>query len=624
MNYLTVEGLTKTYNERTLFGDISLYIDKGQKVAFVAKNGTGKSSLMKIIAGLDVADSGNVQLKKDIRVSYLDQGPSFPGCKTVSDAVFKAGDPVSKAIAEYELAMEHPDDTDRMEKAFAEMDSLQAWDFEVRAKEVLGKLNVHDMDQLIDNLSGGQLKRVALAKVLIEEPDLLILDEPTNHLDLEMIEWLEEFLQRQNLTLFMVTHDRYFLDRVCTEIIELYEGEIHKYKGNYAYYLEKRAERQEVTRATIGKAQSLMKKELEWMRRQPKARTTKSKSRIDSFYEIKAIASEKVEELRPEITVDSPRLGSKILEFHHVNKSFGDLKILKDFSYKFKPRERIGIVGRNGVGKSTFLNMIMDQEAPSSGKIVVGDTVTFGYYTQDGLKIDQDKRVLDVVREVADFIPLPKGRTMTASAFLERFLFPPEQQYTHVHKLSGGEQRRLHLMRVLLENPNFLILDEPTNDLDIVTLNVLEEFLLGFPGCLIIVSHDRYFLDKLVDHVFVLEGDGDVKDFNGNYREYRDWKEDQIVQERKEGKPKPAATAIENKPEPKKEKVKLSYKEQKEYETLDAEIPKLEARKDELTAQLSTGTLSNEEIMTVSNELADLVNAIDTKTDRWLHLAEWI
>jgi ATP-binding cassette subfamily F protein uup len=623
MNYLTVENLKKSYTEKILFQDITFYIDKGQKVAFVAQNGTGKTTMLRIIAGLESPEQGVAKIHKDIALGYLGQDPQFKPGDTILDAIFDSTKPVMKAIKEYEESLLHPEDEDRMQNAFAMMDSTQAWDFESRSQTILSLLKVGPMDRKVDVLSGGQVKRLALAKVLIDEPDFLILDEPTNHLDLDMIEWLEEYLSRANMTILMVTHDRYFLESVCNEIMELDRGQIFRSKGNYSKYLEKKAEREFNESQTIGKAQNLMRKELEWMRRQPKARGTKAKSRVEAFYDLQNVANSEVKKDEMTLNIKMNRLGGKVLELHHLGKSFGDLKILDGFNYKFREGERVGIIGRNGVGKTTFLDMLMGKEQPDAGKVVVGETVVFGYYSQGGMKLPEDKRVIEVVKDIAEFIPVEKGKTISASQFLERFLFPPEQQYTPVSKLSGGEKRRLYLMTILMKNPNFLILDEPTNDLDILTLNVLEDFLQSYRGCLMMVSHDRHFMDKLVDHLFVFEGEGKIKDFNGNYSHWRAV-QDLALEELRESKrnvEKPKAEAVkENKPE---EKKKLSYKEQKEFEDLDAEIPKLEEKKNELSNQLSTGKLSNHQVQEVSTELTELMVKIETKTARWLSLAEF-
>jgi ATP-binding cassette subfamily F protein uup len=626
MNYLTVEGLSHSYNEKVLFRDITFYIDKGQKVALVAKNGAGKSTLMRIIAGLEKPENGSMQVNKSIRMSFLSQEPVLDENQTVTQAIFSIDTPIMNAIRGYEEAMENPEDEDGLHKALAEMDAQNAWDHEAKVSQVLTILKIQHLTQPINKLSGGQRKRIALAKVLLDEPDFLVMDEPTNHLDLDMIEWFEDYLDRANMTLFMVTHDRYFLESVCNEILEMERGQVYRYKGDYSYYLEKKAERFESEQATVDKAQNLLRKELEWMRRQPKARGTKSKSRIDAYYDLKEVASRDLKEKELQLSIKMERLGGKILELHGVKKSYGDLKILDNFNYKFKQGERIGIVGPNGVGKSTLLNMIMEKEALDGGKIVRGETIVFGYYSQSGMKLAQDKRVIEVIKEIAEFIPLDKGKTLRAETFLERFLFPPEQQYTPVSKLSGGEKRRLYLMTILMTNPNFLILDEPTNDLDIITLNVLEDFLDGYKGCLLMVSHDRHFMDRLVDHLFVYEGNGQIKDFNGNYTQYK-MQKDAVKQQGRDDKtakkeaaraPAPAPIPVAEAPK----KAKLSFNEQREYEGLLDEIAKLETKRDEITAQLSSGTLDGTQVQKAGKDLADIVTAIDAKTERWVALGE--
>lgn len=622
MNYLAVENLTHSYADKVLLKDVTMYIDRGQKVAFVAKNGSGKSTLLRIIAGLEKPEKGTVAIHKDVRMSYLPQDPELDGTKTVVEAVFASDSAMMQATRFYEEALEDPDDQDRMQQAFAKMDAANAWDFENKVSQVLSILKIDHLKQPISKLSGGQKKRIALAKILLDEPEFLIMDEPTNHLDLDMIEWLEQYLDRSAMTIFMVTHDRYFLESVCNEIIELDKGELYRYKGDYAYYVARKAERYENEQANIDKAQNLMRKELEWMRRMPKARGTKARSRIDAFYDLQAVASKDITEKQLQLSVKMERLGGKVLELHHVRKAYGEMKVLEDFSYKFREGERVGIVGRNGIGKSTFLNMIMEREQPDSGKIVRGDTVVFGYYSQDGIQLPEDKRVIEVIKDIADFIPLEKGKTLRAETFLERFLFSPEQQYTPVSKLSGGEKRRLYLMTILMKNPNFLILDEPTNDLDIITLNVLEDFLDTYKGCLLMVSHDRHFMDKLVHHLFVFEGQGQVRDFNGNYTDYKNQLETKKIEARSESKaskpatPKPVETA------PTTEKKKLGFKEQRELESLEAEIPELEAKKEELTARLSSGLLDGQQIQQIGQELNQLITEIDTKTLRWVELSE--
>ncbi|RBP29780.1 ATP-binding cassette subfamily F protein uup [Oceanihabitans sediminis] len=616
LNYLNVENISKSYGELTLFQDISFSIHKDQKVAFVAKNGTGKTSILKILAKLDEPDSGQVVFRKDIVVSYLPQEPDLNENQTIEDAIFSSDNEVLKVIKAYEKALANPNDTEAYQRAFEKMDAHNAWDFETQYKQILSKLNLEDLTQRISALSGGQKKRIALANALINKPDLLILDEPTNHLDLEMIEWLEAFFAKENITLFMVTHDRYFLERVCNEIIELDEGELFSYKGNYSYYLEKKEERLNREAVETGKAKQLFKKELTWMRRQPKARTTKSKSRIDDFTEIKHRAHQRRNEHEVQLELNMERLGSKIIELHKISKSYKDKVILDQFDYNFQRGERVGIIGKNGTGKSTFLNILTETIKPDAGKIVIGETVKFGYYTQKGIDVKPEQKVIDVVREFGDYIPLKKGRQISAQQLLERFLFDRKKQYDFVEKLSGGERKRLYLCTVLIQNPNFLILDEPTNDLDIVTLNVLESFLLDFPGCLIVVSHDRYFMDKIVDHLFVFRGEGVVEDFPGNYSDFRAY-EDSL----------PAPTENE---EDKKEKkswkkdsnIKLSYNEQKEYKNIESKLKSLEFDKKELEAKFLDETLSQDQIQKLSEKLQDIITEMETKEERWFELME--
>lgn len=623
MNYLSIENLAKSYGERILFQGVSFGIDQGQKVAFVAKNGTGKSSLLRILAGLEGPDEGAVTFRKDIQVGFLDQDPNLPADKLILDAMFDGDDPITQAIRRYERSLEHPEDSEEMQAAFDEMEKLQAWDAEVRVKQILGKLNLDHVDRPIGDLSGGQKKRVALAKLLIQDPDLIILDEPTNHLDIEMIEWLEEFLGRSEVTLFMVTHDRYFLDSLCDHIIELDQGQIFKYQGDYEYYLAKKNERYEIQATNVEKAKNLYRKELDWMRRQPKARGTKSKARIDAFYDIKKEAHKRNKDEQVEMEIKMQRMGAKIVELHNVKMNFGDLPILNGFSYTFKKKDRIGIVGRNGTGKTTFLKLITGALAPKGGKAVIGDTVQFGYYTQDGIKLKEDQRVIDVVKNIAEVIPLTKGRKLTAAQMLERFLFSRDDQWTYVSKLSGGERRRLYLLTVLMANPNFLILDEPTNDLDLITLTVLEDFLQEFEGVIIVVSHDRYFMNKLVDHLFVFEGAGAVKDLNGNYQDYRVYMAEKEQREKEQKAAAQASKAVEIKDKAPVEKKRLSYMEQREYDGLEAEIEKLETRKTEIHDSFASGTLEGEKMEELSIELAEVQKEIEAKTDRWLELSEF-
>lgn len=617
MNYLTVENISKSYGERELFSDLSFSIHKDEKIAFVAKNGSGKTSILNILSGADTPDSGQVVIRNGLKVSFLSQAPNFDAHKTVEDAIFNADLPILKIISNYEKALLNPEDTDAYQAAFELMDINNAWEFELQAKQILFQLKLDQLDQPITTLSGGQKKRLALAKVLINNPDLLILDEPTNHLDLEMIEWLEQYFAKAQFTLFMVTHDRYFLERVCNEIIELDHGKLHTYKGNYSYYLEQKEARITVEQTETGKAKQLFKKELDWMRRQPKARTTKSKSRIDDFQDIKTKANKRRQDHQVQLELNMERLGSKIVEFHKVSKSYKDKVILDNFEYVFKKGERIGIIGKNGTGKSTFLNMLTQTTTPDSGKVVIGETVKFGYYTQNGITPKPNQKVIDVIKEFGDYIPLKKGRQISAQQLLERFLFDRKKQYDFVEKLSGGEQKRLYLCTVLIQNPNFLILDEPTNDLDIVTLNVLEEFLLDFPGCLLVVSHDRYFMDKIVDHLFIFKGQGELKDFPGNYSDYREY-EDSVEQAKRAKPAKQEAPKVEQKNTSKK----LSYNEQKELKNLESKVRSLELDKTAFESKFNDPSLSQDEINALSEELQKIIDELATKEMRWFELSE--
>lgn len=626
ISYLQVENLTKSFGDNLLFENISFGISDNQRVALIAKNGTGKTTLLNIIAGNEDYQSGSISFKRDLRVGYLDQNPDFPKNLSVIDACLQSDNEAVRTIAAYEHCMLSENHTE-LDEILAQMDLHKAWDYETRIKQILGKLKIFNFEQLIGELSGGQLKRVALANVLISEPDLLILDEPTNHLDLEMVEWLEDFLKRSNMSLLMVTHDRYFLDRVCTSILEIDHQEIFQYNGNYSYYLEKRQERIENWTAESERTVNLYKKELEWMRRQPQARAHKAKSRQESFYEIEERAKQRRNNDKVQLDVKASYLGSKIFEAKYVSKAYGDLKILNNFYYNFARYEKMGIVGKNGTGKSTFLKMLLGEVKPDSGSFDVGETVVFGYYSQDGLAFDEQMKVIDVVRDIAEEVNLGNGKKMSASQFLQHFLFAPETQFNYVYKLSGGEKRRLHLCTVLMRNPNFLVLDEPTNDLDIVTLNILEDYLQSFKGCVIVVSHDRYFMDKVVDHLMVFKGNAELKDFPGNYTDYREWNELMEEQEKEirsqESKNKSQEAkdkTTENKPKP--EKKKLSYKEQKEFEALEAEIPQLEQQKVNIENQLASGTLSSDEIIKASQLHGELNNLIDEKTMRWLELSE--
>lgn len=623
--YLQVDNLTKSFGDLVLFENISFGIAEGQRIGLIAKNGTGKTTLLNILSGTESYDSGSIVFRRDLKVAYLKQDPYYPDDITVLDACFRSGNEITQVIAEYEHAMssgEHENLDDILQR----MEILKAWDYEQRAKQILSQLKITNFDQKISELSGGQLKRVALANVLITEPELIILDEPTNHLDLDMTEWLEEYLQRSRLSLLMVTHDRYFLDRVCSEIIEIDQKQIYQYKGNYSYFLEKREDRMNAQNSEIDRANNLLRKELEWMRRQPQARATKARARIDAFYDLEKKAQQAKDAGNVRLEMKGSYIGNKIFDAKHVYKSFGELKILEDFNYVFARYEKMGIVGNNGTGKSTFIKMLMGEVSPDKGEFDIGETVKFGYYSQDGLAFDDQMKVIDVVQNIAEVIDLGNGNRLTASQFLQHFLFSPEKQHSYVYKLSGGERRRLYLCTVLIKNPNFLVLDEPTNDLDIMTLNILEEYLQSFKGCVIVVSHDRYFMDKVVDHLLAFSGNAQIKDFPGNYTEYREWKEmqDHLAKEAEQ-----AIKAKEDKPtsEVKKntdDKKKLSFKEKREFEELDALIPKLEDEKAALEIEMSSGTLTNEELLEKSARISALIDDIDEKTMRWLDLSQWI
>jgi ATP-binding cassette subfamily F protein uup len=616
LNYLNVENISKSYGELNLFEDLSFSIHKDQKIAFVAKNGTGKTSILNILSGKDSPDTGQIIYRKGLRTTFLSQEPTLDQSLSIEETILKSENPILKVINTYHEALENPEDSNLYQTAFDDMERYQAWDFETQYTQILFKLKLENLDQKVSELSGGQQKRLALANTLLSKPDLLILDEPTNHLDLEMIEWLESFFAKENITLFMVTHDRYFLERVCSEIIELDEGCIYNYKGNYSYYLEKKEERIEREAIETNKSKQLYKKELGWMRRQPKARTTKSKSRIDDFYEIKERASKRRNDHEVQLEINMERLGSKILEIYKISKAFEEKVILDKFEYVFQRGERIGIIGKNGTGKSTFLNMITGGLKPDSGKIIQGETIKFGYYTQNGIKPKPMQKVIDVVREFGDYIPLMKGKQISAQQLLERFLFSRKKQYDFVEKLSGGERKRLYLCTVLIQNPNFLILDEPTNDLDIVTLNVLENFLLDFPGCLLVVSHDRYFMDKIVDHLFVFRGEGVVEDFPGNYSDFRTYEDSTPVA----SEPKKTTTskaAIESQSE-----AKLSFNEQKELNNLESKLKSLEFDKKEIEAKFLAPEIDMDTIGALSDELKTLNEVIEEKEMRWLELNE--
>ncbi len=631
MTFLSVEQLSKSFGLKTLFENLTFGLSKGNKTALVAPNGTGKSTLLKVLSGNESPDSGQVMVKNGIRIGYLEQEPALQSSMSIRDFINHGHTDIVEVIRAYEKAVrdqeqEYNDQThESFEKALAAMDAANAWDYEQRMTQILGKLNIHDLDQLIGTLSGGERKRVALAFVLLENPDLLLLDEPTNHLDIDMIEWLEHYLATSNMTLLMITHDRYFLDRVCNHIMELDGGVLYHHDGNYSLYLQRKAERLEVEQVESHKAVQLYKKELEWMRRAPKARTTKSKSRIDAFYDTEDRAKRKSDSGEVRLEVNMTRMGNKIVELKKVSKAFDANKILDEFSYSFSKGERIGIIGRNGAGKSTFLNVLTGQLPPDSGEIETGSTIVFGHYRQQGINVDETKRVIDILKEVAEVIQLADGKRITASQFLEHFMFPSAMQYTPVAKLSGGEKRRLGLMMVLISNPNFLILDEPTNDLDLITMQKLEEFLLDFPGCLIIVSHDRFFMDKLVQHYFVFEGDGRIRDFNGSYAEWRELqkseKSEQIERSKKTVTEDKKSTVPESQHEVAKKKG-LNFKERKEYQKLEKDIADLESKKSALESTLSSSDLDYSQIHKLSGEHERLQKEIEAKEIRWLELAE--
>jgi len=628
MNYLYAANLSKSYGDKDLFLDVSISINKGQKVALIARNGSGKTSLLRILAGLEPPDSGSVEIHSDISIGFLEQDTYINPEFSVKEAIFSSNNPVLKVIREYEnaIALQATDTSPalqaKVEKLMEQMEIHKAWDYEFRIDEILSKLELKGLKQKAGVLSGGQRKRIALASILIQEPDFIILDEPTNHLDIGMIEWLEGYLSTKNTTLLVVTHDRYFLDKISDEIIEIDNGVSYKYKGGYPYFLEKKNERLLNKTAQMENTKKLMKKELEWMRRQPKARGTKAKSRQESFYQIEEKASEKITDDNLQLDFKSTYIGKKIVEFEYIDKSYGDLELIKEFHYKFKRYDRIGIVGNNGTGKTTFIKMMIGEEQPTAGKIVVGQTVKFGFFRQEAIHLDESKRIIETVREIADYIVLGNGKKMTALQLLLRFMFPKETHFKYVSVLSGGERRRLQLLMILMKNPNFLILDEPTNDLDLATLNVLEDFLAEFAGCLVVVTHDRYFMDRLVEHLFVFEGDGKVRDFPGNYTQYRLVKEQELKAERA------AAAAL---PKPKKEKKKavqekkkLTFKEKNEFEGLEAEIEVLEEEKAALEVKLGSGSSSSQEIMEWSTRLGEVVSAIEQKSDRWLELSEYV
>ncbi|MCY7349831.1 MAG: ABC-F family ATP-binding cassette domain-containing protein [Cytophagaceae bacterium] len=628
MNFLSADNIAKSFGDRWLFRNLTLGLSQGDKVALVGRNGSGKTSLLDVLAGLQPPDEGNVSLRRELRLGYLNQQPAFDETLSVMDTLFALDTPVVRAVKAYEAALAHHSEA-AINLALEGMETHQAWDYEAQVKQVLGKLGIAeaDFDKPIAQLSGGQRKRVALARVLLSEPDLLILDEPTNHLDLDTIEWLEGYLSTANLTLLLVTHDRYFLDKVCSEILELTDGRLFRHKGSYAHFVEKQAEREIAEAAEVDKARNLFRRELDWMRRQPKARGTKAQYRVDAFHEVKEKAGQKKADASLELNVKMTRQGSKILEIDDLTKGFDGKNVVEDFSYTFRKKDRVGMVGPNGAGKSTLLNLITGQLTPDAGTVVAGDTTRFGYYRQDEFPFRDDQRVIDVVKEVAEVITLGTGETIPASQFLQQFMFDPKQQYDFVGKLSGGERRRLQLMRVLLQSPNFLILDEPTNDLDISTLNVLEEFLDGFGGCLVLVSHDRYFMDKLVEHLFVFEGEGQIRDFPGNYTDYRGVSDQLSVNSDQKRLAKPGVPATV--PVPLVQtgilgaaRRKLSFKEQREFETLEKEIADLEQKKAGLTEDLNSGAGDYQQIHLWSKEIEEINHLLEEKELRWLELSE--
>jgi len=617
---LQIDTLTKSFGDLLLFRNIAFGIAEGDKIGLIARNGSGKTTLLNIIAGKESYDDGRVIFRNDIRFAYLEQSPQFDPELTVLGACFSADNDTVKLIARYEEKISSGDQAG-LDELLLQMDLLKAWDYEQRVKQILSQLNINDFHQKMGELSGGQVKRVALANVLISEPELVIMDEPTNHLDLDMVEWLEDHLNRNKMSLLMVTHDRYFLDRICTQILEIDEKQLFTYKGNFSYYLEKRDERVTAQNTETERARNLMRKELDWMRRQPQARGTKAKSRIDAFYSLEERAQQHREEGNIRLSARGAYIGKKIFEAKHVSKRFGDIRITDDFNYVFARYEKMGIVGNNGTGKSTFVRMLLDKEPPDSGSFDIGETVNFGYYSQEGLQFDEQMKVIDVVQNIAEVIDLGNGNKLTASQFLQHFLFPPEKQHNYVYKLSGGEKRRLYLCTVLITNPNFLVLDEPTNDLDIITLNILEEYLAGFKGCLIVVSHDRYFMDKVVDHLLVFHGNARIQDFPGNYTQFRAWKTLEQKKQTEELKTT-KQDSEQRRNRPPEEKKKLSFKEKREFEALEAEIELLETEKTAISKALSSGNLPSGELMKKSSRLSEIINLIDEKTTRWLELSE--
>jgi ABC transport system ATP-binding/permease protein len=629
MHYVTVDNISKSFGIKPLFQNITFHVSEGDKIAIIAKNGSGKSTLLKILSGQDQVDSGTVWVNKDVTVALFEQEPKFNEALSILDNIFHVNHPVAKAIRDYELALETEDDGSLLSDALIKMDELNAWDYDAKVKQILGKLNLHHLNQPVHTLSGGQRKRVALAQVLIDigfehKHVLLIMDEPTNHLDVEMVEWLEHYLNQEKITLLLVTHDRYFLDAVCNTIWEIDGSTMYVYRGDYESYVEKKVARIESEQASIGKAKNEYRKELEWMRKQPKARTTKSKSRQDNFYDVEARAKQKIEDNRVSLQMKMNRMGGKIAELKKVYKKFDEKIILQGFDYTFNKGERLGIIGKNGAGKSTFLQILQGHEQPDSGKVNVGETIVFGNFSQQGLEIKEDMRVIEYVKNIAENFPMASGGSMSAAQFLELFLFSPEQQYTYLSKLSGGEKKRLQLLAVLFRNPNFLILDEPTNDLDLPTLAVLENFLSEFQGCLLIVSHDRYFMDRLVDHLFVFEGAGNITDFPGNYSEFRIWqkeKEKSVTTIKGTQLSVPDKAPLPTTASTEKQKKKLSFKEQREMEQLEKEMPELEQEKASI-AEKMTGNIPFEELQKLSNRAIEITELLETKELRWLELSE--
>ena len=625
MNYLTVENVSRSFGEMYLFQNISLGINQGQKIGFVAKNGSGKTSLLHIITGKEQPDDGKVSYRNDLRMAYLSQEPDLDPELSVEQVILGSDIPTLLLINEYEKAIKNPDDSEALQAALDKMDAANAWDFETKYKQILSKLRIDDLSVKIKKLSGGQKKRVAMAIALLSDPQLLIMDEPTNHLDLEMIEWLESYFKQEDYTILMVTHDRYFLDRVCNEIIELDNGNLYSYKGNYSYYVEKKEERLLLEQTTQEKAQQLYKKELSWMRRQPKARTTKSKSRIDDFYQIKEAAMNRRKDHKVELEINMERLGTKVVELHKIGKSFGDKKLFENFSYNFLRGERVGIIGKNGTGKSTFLNLLTGNLPPDNGKVVVGETVSIGYYTQQGIEIEPGQKVIDVIKAYGEYIPLNKGKIISASQLLERFLFDNKKKHDYVEKLSGGERKRLYLCIILIQNPNFLILDEPTNDLDIPTLNVLENFLMDFPGCIIVVSHDRYFMDKIVDHLFVFNTSGTITDFPGNYSDFRAYVGSTDISLEKDEKSIPAKKESEPaKPTPQKTATGPTRDQQKQLSRLENKMKKLGEEKDVLQKSFLDPEISTEQMTENSIKLEKVKESLEEVEMEWLELSETI